>query len=174
MLEGGNWGFGCTSSRHRIAVDNPTDGRESAEGVATNLPGRIPYHRRPSVPCAGLIDFCVGHRDCSKPAPSLHGPADPGFTIPPSRDLFRSRVRSLAHGRPMELSLTHFPGHPCAILSPPPPRASDSARRPSTATPRGVPKQVLESTYTVSYPPSLLAPPAVVVAFLRASLLYWY
>lgn len=85
MLEGGNWGFGCTSSRHRIAVDNPTDGRESAEGVATNLPGRIPYHRRPSVPCAGLIDFCVGHRDCPKPAPSLHGPADPGFTIPPQQ-----------------------------------------------------------------------------------------
>lgn len=33
----GEWGI-CLSSRHRIAVDNPTDHRESAEGDAANLP----------------------------------------------------------------------------------------------------------------------------------------
>ena len=75
----------CPSLRHRIAVDNPTDGRESADGTQPSYQGEfritvVPPSR------AGLIDLVTGI--APSPLPACTAQLIWGSRFPPSRDLF--------------------------------------------------------------------------------------
>lgn len=171
----GEWGI-WLSSRHRIAVDNPTDHRESAEGDAANLPRESsvsPSFLRP-VPA-----WSMWSQGLPKPTPSLHGPADPGFTIPPQGPQHRSvplkgavfrtlpSNGTLANAPPRESLRDPLPPNPEPLIRP-----QGSLQRPPGRVRTSLGVHLHRELPPFAEVPSLLAPPALVVAFLRASLLY--
>lgn len=172
----GNGEFGCRRGIGSPSIIPPTTVKVPRATQPT-CPGRVPYHRRSSVPCR---PGRCGHRDCPKPTLSLHGPADPGFTIPPQGPskhrsvplkgaVFRTLPSNgtLANAPPRASLRDPLPPNPGPLIRP-----KGSLQRPPGRVRTSLGVHLHRELPPFAEVPSLLAPPALVVAFLRASLLY--